>query len=486
MRPAIACERVVSVTRASEHKNGATPCTLMATLLVVALLACTLPVCTANERARADEVGDELVSGMQGADAIGDSQGAGKDEPGDEDVGLSPSGPDGASGVEAPSEDERRSIEDLESLGVRLDRDFAELEASKTAFDTARILFARGAFARDAVIGIGGEVSEHIERLDRSRRNSLALIKAVQDELMQSADYGTAALISGEVSSRDIELRQELLERLMVAESKKLRQMLGDERRLRVELALDAASSSHARRELRTSILPISMAAYRVERSCARVRQIAKDIQVATGKSSDAHPAFLEAGHAILSRADAALGLVDSVEQAVGAWYDELDARAGVQGALSFGEGIDFACDEDAFVDRWGAAIDAFLEECSKTMGALPLQGYGCKMAASAYRHKVDPRLCAAVSIAESGGGQNCIRACNAWGWGAADSDPYGLAAEWSSFEEAIEAWHEGMATSTSGLAGAVTVSALGSIYCSSPAWGSTVIEQMELISSFA
>ena len=29
-------------------------------------------------------------------------------------------------------------------------------------------------------------------------------------------------------------------------------------------------------------------------------------------------------------------------------------------------------------------------------------------------------------------------------GWGAADSDPRGLAAEWSSFEEAIEAWHEG------------------------------------------
>lgn len=100
--------------------------------------------------------------------------------------------------------------------------------------------------------------------------------------------------------------------------------------------------------------------------------------------------------------------------------------------------------------------------------------------------HKIDPRLCAAVSIAESGGGQNCIRPYNAWGWGAADSDPRGLAAEWSSFEEAIEAWHEGMASSGSGLATARTVSALGAIYCSSPIWGATVIDQMELVSGFA
>lgn len=116
----------------------------------------------------------------------------------------------------------------------------------------------------------------------------------------------------------------------------------------------------------------------------------------------------------------------------------------------------------------------------------MPLQGHGREMAASAYRHKVDPRLCAAIGVAESGGGQSCIRPYNAWGWGAADSDPYGLAAEWSSFTEAIEAWHEGMVTSTSGLASAKTVSDLGGIYCSSPVWSVTVIEEMGRISEYA
>ena len=39
-----------------------------------------------------------------------------------------------------------------------------------------------------------------------------------------------------------------------------------------------------------------------------------------------------------------------------------------------------------------------------------------------------------------------CIRPHNAWGWGAADSNPYGLASEWDSWETAIEAHIRGLA----------------------------------------
>ena len=44
----------------------------------------------------------------------------------------------------------------------------------------------------------------------------------------------------------------------------------------------------------------------------------------------------------------------------------------------------------------------------------------------------------------------------------------------------------EGMVTSTSGLASAKTVSDLGGIYCSSPVWSVTVIEEMGRISEYA
>lgn len=465
------------MTRTSERKDGTALCTVTAALLVVMLLMCGLPSYAVNALAWADEVEDEpaLDGGNQDADTV---------EPDNTDAEQPALGSDGTLATEAPSEEERLFIDELESLGTKLDEEIGKLEASRVAFDAARSLFTRGVFARDVVLGAGGEASARSEEFDRNRRNAYALIKAVQDELMHSADYGTAALMSGAASPHDIEFRQDLLERLMVAESKKIRQALSDERRLRVELALDGASSRHVRRELRASVLPINNAAYQVERACAFVRQCVKDMQVAVEKASGTHPVLIEAKDAAPSRVDSALALVASAEQAVGSWYDEVDACAGAQGALSFGEGIDFACDEDEFVDVWGTAIDAFFAERANAMGTMPLQGYGREMAASAYRHRIDPRICAAVSIAESSGGQACIKPHNAWGWGAADSNPYELAVEWTSFEEAIEAWHEGMAASTSGLATAKTVSALGALYCSSPAWGATVIEQMELMSN--
>lgn len=376
-------------------------------------------------------------------------------------------------------------MEGLAALEARLDEELGELETAKANFDAVHAGIARGVSARDAVLGAGKDAAKRMEELDRRRLGVLARIRTVQEELMQSDEFGVKALMAGTSDVADVELRHELLERLVIAEGKKMRQTLSDQRRLRIELVLDEASACHARRDMRETMEPVNKAAYRVERGCAHVRQCVKDVQLAVEGISDAHLALEKAGDAALFHADAALAVVVDIERLVGAWYDEADAHAGVRDTISFGEGVDFSLPEDEFVKTWGSAIDAFYASRSWTSGAIPLQGYGRAMAASAWQHHIDPRLCAAVSIVESSGGQACIRPFNAWGWGAADSDPYGLAVEWGSFEEAIEAWHEGMVTSTSGLAMASTVSALGAVYCSSPAWGATVIEQMELISGF-
>ncbi len=158
-------------------------------------------------------------------------------------------------------------------------------------------------------------------------------------------------------------------------------------------------------------------------------------------------------------------------------WYDAVNAISNVETDLVFGTGADFALAEEDFVEKWGPAIDAFFGQLDA-----PLAGQGKTMAKYAYEYKIDPRLCAAVSIIESSGGVHCIKAHNAWGWGAADSDPYGGASSWSSWDEAIREWHKGMAESNTGLAQAGSLSELGETYCSSAHWVCGVAEQFEKI----
>lgn len=177
----------------------------------------------------------------------------------------------------------------------------------------------------------------------------------------------------------------------------------------------------------------------------------------------------------------------ETAREALCSWYGSVDELSGVESELTFGTGDDFALSQEEFVAKWGAAIDAFLADYGQQMGFdVPLCGYGETMAACAYEYEIDPRLCAAVAIAESSGGRYCIRSCNAWGWGARDASPYASAASWSSFEEAIEGWHEALAASTTGLATAGSISALGELYCSSASWTATVCEQMQAISAYA
>lgn len=101
-------------------------------------------------------------------------------------------------------------------------------------------------------------------------------------------------------------------------------------------------------------------------------------------------------------------------------------------------DGANWYADRDEFLAEWTPRLDAYLQGSA-------LEGQGANFAASAWKHCIDPRYSAAISNIESGKGRLCIRPYNAWGWGAADSDPSGLAKEWSSWEEAIEAHTAGL-----------------------------------------
>lgn len=102
-------------------------------------------------------------------------------------------------------------------------------------------------------------------------------------------------------------------------------------------------------------------------------------------------------------------------------------------------DGADWHQSEEEFVAEWAPRIDAYL-------AGSPLEGQGVNFAKSSWRHCVDPRWSPAISNTESSKGAYCIRPHNAWGWGAADSDPYNLASEWDSWEEAIDAHIRGLA----------------------------------------
>ena len=102
-------------------------------------------------------------------------------------------------------------------------------------------------------------------------------------------------------------------------------------------------------------------------------------------------------------------------------------------------DGADWFMSKDEFVAEWAPRIDEYLEGSA-------LEGQGKNFAEASWKHCVDPRWSPAISNTESGKGAICIRPHNAWGWGAADIDPAGLALEWGSWEEAIDEHVAGLA----------------------------------------
>ena len=327
------------------------------------------------------------------------------------------------------------------------------------------------------------------------RAEALVGLLLVDKVLSQAGGDGVLSVIVGVSNATEAEATEYLLERVAVshAQTKKaaddnvaeLEAKLAEaEAHLaEVDEAIDEAvqQKAEAQSALEALVDEGNIAAFEIEKLASQARQASREAATSVENLSDDIEGVDE-----LKKAAAEWDLALNGERAAaldlaGAWYDAVDAIAGLEDGISYGCGLDFALDEKDFVAKWGPAIDAFFV----SQGA-PLQGYGNEMARQAYTYKVDPRLCAAVSIVESSGGRYCIKPHNAWGWGAADSDPYNLASGWSSWEEAIEAWHYGMATSQTGLATTPSLTAMGDIYCSTPIWGSKVAMLMEQVSGYA
>ena len=135
-------------------------------------------------------------------------------------------------------------------------------------------------------------------------------------------------------------------------------------------------------------------------------------------------------------------------------------------------DGADWYMTEEEFVAEWAPRINAYFE-------GSPMAGTGETFALMSFRYCVDPRWSPAISNTESSKGRLCIRPHNAWGWGAADSDPYNLASEWSSWDEAIEAHIKGLAN---GYGYTISKSA-AKTYCSTPdSWYANTLSEMARI----
>ena len=326
------------------------------------------------------------------------------------------------------------------------------------------------------------------------RAEALYGLLLVDMELSQAGQDGIVAVLVGVSNATEAETSEYLLERVALAQAKakeaadarveKIENNIAAKEKRITEIEAEIKEVEKKKAEAQKALEEVvdegNIAAFAIEKLASQARQASKEAVTSVEKLSDKIEGVKDLKESAKEWDLASNGVrADALAQA-GLWYDTVDSLVGLEGAISYGCGLDFALEEKDFVAKWGPAIDAFFV----SQGA-PLQGYGNEMARQAYVYKVDPRLCAAVSIVESSGGRYCIKPHNAWGWGAADSDPYNLASGWGSWEEAIEAWHYGMASSQTGLATTPSLTAMGDIYCSTPIWGSKVAMLMEQISGY-
>lgn len=379
----------------------------------------------------------------------------------------------------------------------------AEAQAAVDAADEAdaRLVGLMDALriAYDDYLSASGDITKvSAERADISKK--LQEMDAADASARKAADFASAELsridgdwlafvLDGGMSFSEAEDYRNLLEKLASYDGE-------DERAESARARLESRDSELGRRlaEEREAVQgrvdACNEAAAEIEKCCSEIRQGDR----AAGEAVDAIDDAVEG----IADTRAQLSQIQAVHREnrqagsdlAAEWYDVLDGLSGrgdAAGALTFGAGAEFALSEDEFVAKWGAAIDSYYDDYSSGVGRdVPLCGYGRAMARAAWKWHVDPRLCAAVSVTESSGGLYCIRPHNAWGWGAADSDPYNLAWEWGSWEQAIEAWHEGVATSTTGLADAGSLEEFGSVYASSPAWPGNTATYMQEVADHA
>ncbi len=135
--------------------------------------------------------------------------------------------------------------------------------------------------------------------------------------------------------------------------------------------------------------------------------------------------------------------LSEGGEASVGVAFDggeqpEDYREAATTNTAPLNDGADWYASRDDFVAHWAERLDAYLAGSA-------LAGQGENFAKAAWKYNIDPRWSAAISNTESSKAAECIRPHNAWGWGAADEDPAGLALTWDSWEEAIDAHAKGL-----------------------------------------
>ena len=333
----------------------------------------------------------------------------------------------------------------------------------------------------DEHAGLAAKIKKHDEDAERAQ----AVIDAANDELSLIEGDGFAAYVLRLIQPGEIESKAYLLHELIVDRGNVV--LSANTAKSGLERAQEELSETmqvQGKKRLE-SRYKLNAASCEVDAECSRARKCIVDTLASLPEPGESQQSQEDVAR-IQGQAQLAAGSIAEYEAELARYYDELDAVSGANGAISFGEGADFSMSEFVFVEKWGRAIDAYMEAYAKEAGEVPLRSHGRQMATAAYRYRIDPRLCAAVSIAESGGGRSCIKPYNAWGWGAVDSNPYEGATSWNSFDEAIEQWHKGMAGSKTGLATARTISTLAVVYCSNPAWGADVAEAMGKISSFS
>ena len=179
----------------------------------------------------------------------------------------------------------------------------------------------------------------------------------------------------------------------------------------------------------------------------------------------------LEAAHAELEQAQQEASAQEALaHEALLVLQDQRAARQRGAGAT---DGADWYMSQEEFVAEWAPRIDAYL-------AGSPMAGTGELFARAAFLNCIDPRWSPAISTIESGKGAKCVRPYNAWGWGAADSDPVNLASEWSSWEEAINAHVKALAYGY----GYTISPAAAAAYCPSnhEHWYSATVAEMAMI----
>lgn len=227
-------------------------------------------------------------------------------------------------------------------------------------------------------------------------------------------------------------------------------------------------------------------AAFEVEASCVRLRELDMEASDAFQDLNSTRESVMEARDYMMQSWCSHDSVRTKAQTTCGYWYNLLDALANNQGALTFGTGLDFSLSKDAFVAKWGAAVNAFYDQQAQKSGVqVPLAGYGEAIARSAYENRIDPRLCAAISVEETNGGVNCA-SFNAWNWKTYADGGAVVTGAWDSWEEAIEAWSKDVPESKMGYARVVCLSAFGNIYSSDAQWASRVADNMKTITSLA